>query len=218
MRFKCLALDHDDTAVNNSQELHYPAYMRIMPLMRPGSELLSFEDFMRVSYEPGFSEYLRNELGFSEEEIENEHRLWIDDVADKRARFFPGFTAALKEYKAQGGIICIVSHSEKEFILRDYRGQGVEPDAVYGYEPEAEKNKPHAYPLLMIMKSFKLEPEDILVVDDLRFGAEMAKRVGAKFAYAAWACRNAQSVSKDMQDMSDFCLASVEEFRKLVLL
>ena len=34
-RIKCLALDHDDTVVMSSPEIHYPSFVEAMRLLRP---------------------------------------------------------------------------------------------------------------------------------------------------------------------------------------
>ena len=35
MKFQCLILDHDDTAVDSTREIHYPAHLEVMQTLRP---------------------------------------------------------------------------------------------------------------------------------------------------------------------------------------
>jgi len=44
MRYKCLLLDHDDTVVNSTATIHYPAFLEALRLLRPGVTI-SLEDF-----------------------------------------------------------------------------------------------------------------------------------------------------------------------------
>ena len=47
--------------------------------------------------------------------------------------------------------------------------------------------KPHPYAIHEIENRFQLSPEDILVIDDLKPGYDMAKAAGVPFAAAGWA-------------------------------
>ena len=83
MRYKCLVLDHDDTAVKSTAELHYPAFRIIMDRIRPGSEQYDLAEFTRKCFYPGFSDFCRGELGFTDEEMDLEYRIWKDYIKDK---------------------------------------------------------------------------------------------------------------------------------------
>ena len=52
--------------------------------------------------------------------------------------------------------------------------------------PEAER-KPHPFPLEDIMRRFSLAPEELLVIDDLKPGYDMARAAGVDFAAVGWA-------------------------------
>jgi phosphoglycolate phosphatase/pyrophosphatase PpaX len=87
-----------------------------------------------------------------------------------------------------GGHVCVVSHSVAENIRRDYRENGLpEPELVFGWERPPEQRKPAVYPLQEIMRTFGMKPEELLVIDDLKPGYDMAKAAGVPFAAAGWA-------------------------------
>jgi phosphoglycolate phosphatase/pyrophosphatase PpaX len=191
LRYRCLILDHDDTAVNSSYTIHYPAHLEVMRQLRPQLEPVSFEGWMAKNFDPGVLEYLRDELGMDEEEIQLEYRIWRQYTTTRIPSFFPGFPQLLAEFKQNGGIITVVSHSEKELIERDYRkanhAASLMPDMVFGWDFDKTKRKPSPWPVSRILSSFDLEPQDALIVDDLKPGVVMAKASGVPAVAAGWA-------------------------------
>ena len=82
----------------------------------------------------------------------------------------------------------MVSHSFDYNIRRDYEENGLpEPDAVYGWERPEQQRKPHSFPLEDIMARFHLKPSELLMIDDLKPGYDMAQAVGVDFAAVGWA-------------------------------
>ena len=82
----------------------------------------------------------------------------------------------------------MISHSYSHNIIRDYAANGLpEPDMVFGWEIPHERRKPEPWALCEIMSTLKLEPKDILVIDDLKPGYDMAAAAGVDFAAAGWA-------------------------------
>ena len=93
----------------------------------------------------------------------------------------------MERQKAQGGLVCVVSHSFDFNIRRDYAANGLpEPDAVFGWEQPLEQRKPKPWPLEEIMRRFGLRPEELLMVDDLKPGYDMARACGVDFAAVGW--------------------------------
>jgi phosphoglycolate phosphatase-like HAD superfamily hydrolase len=103
--------------------------------------------------------------------------------------FHEGFVEALRGYQASGGRIAVVSHSDVAVIRRDYASGApdIRLDAVYGWQEEEELRKPSAYPLRDLMERLGLGPAELLVLDDLAPGVQMAKRAGVDAAAAGWA-------------------------------
>ena len=187
MRYRCLVLDHDDTVTDSTAHIHYPAYLDAMKQMRPG-EWMSLHDYFRMNFDPGFLPYMTDHLHFTEQEMDREYEIWQSWVRRIVPDVFPGMAEVIRRQKAEGGYVCVISHSMDFNIRRDYRENGLpEPDIVYGWEQPNERRKPNPWPLLEIRKQLQLQPEEMLMVDDLKPGYDMARAAGVPFAAACWA-------------------------------
>lgn len=187
LRFPCLVLDHDDTVVNSTATVHYPAFLDAMARMRGGSDL-SLDDYFRLNFDPGFVAYMRDEQHFTEADFDEEYAIWQSWVRRTVPEMYPGMKRLILRQLAEGGRIAVVSHSVDVNIRRDYRAAGVpEPELVYGWERPPEQRKPSPVPLLEIMAHTGLKPEELLMVDDLKPGLDMATAAGVPFAAALWA-------------------------------
>ena len=58
---------------------------------------------------------------------------------------------------------------------------------VFGWELPRAQRKPNPYALDRLMACMDLAPEEMLVVDDLKPGYDMAAKRGVPFAAAGWA-------------------------------
>ncbi len=99
----------------------------------------------------------------------------------------------------------MVSHSEVPLIERDYRHASVRfgippflPDRIFGWTQDPTKRKPSPYPGLQILKEFSLDPSEVLLLDDLKPGIEMAQALGIDTAAAGWA-HNIEEIRTYMQ-------------------
>jgi phosphoglycolate phosphatase/pyrophosphatase PpaX len=191
LRYRCLLLDHDDTALDSTATIHHPAHVAAMAQLRPGERAVDLDGFFLKNFDPGFQPFLREELKFSEEEMDVEYRIWRNHAEQGRADFYPGFLEALAVYRARGGRFVVVSHSEGDIIRRHYRKAGGElmPDEIFGWEAGEGRRKPDPWPVLETLRRFALAPEEVLVVDDLRPGILMAKAAGVPSVAAGWAHR-----------------------------
>jgi phosphoglycolate phosphatase/pyrophosphatase PpaX len=187
MRYKCLVLDHDDTVVRSTAEIHFPSFRRVLAELRPEVNW-TLEEYLRLNYDPGFLTLVRDVLHFTDEELAYEEAVWRADVAETVPAAFPEMGPLLRCFRAQGGRICVVSHSFRDNILRDYRENGLpEPDLVFGWELPRDKVKPAPYALETIMTTYGYSPRDLLMVDDLKPGYEMARTCHVDFLAAGWA-------------------------------
>jgi phosphoglycolate phosphatase/pyrophosphatase PpaX len=187
MRYRCLVLDHDDTAVDSTAWIHHPAHVQSMKRLRPDQLPLTLDQWFLKNYNPGILKYMVEELALSEEEMREEYEIWRKFTGEQIPHFYPGFLEALTAFKSGGGKIAVVSHSEKEFIERDYRANNFLPDLIYGWEEDDTKRKPHPWPLLDAMRQTGVSPSETLVVDDLKPGVTMARAAGVDMAAAGWA-------------------------------
>ena len=187
MKYKCLILDHDDTVMDSTTHVHHPAFLVALAEMRPGTTI-SLEDYFRMNFHPGFLQYCAETLHFTEAEYARELEIWKDYVRDHIPAVFPGMARIIRRQKAEGGLVCVISHSFDFNIRRDYAANGLpEPDAVYGWELPRELRKPDPWALNQVLARFDLKPQDCLVVDDLKPGYDMARSAGVPFAAACWA-------------------------------
>lgn len=186
-KYKCLMLDHDDTAVSSSREIHYPAFIKTVETLRPRMSVPSLEAFMQACFYPGLFDYYTKVLEFTPEELELETDMWQRYVRDHVPHFFDGLGEILEKFKEGGGIIAVSSQSHRDVIVRDYRTRlGFLPDYVYGFEIGKEKSKPSPFAVFDVCNLCGIAPDEVLVVDDLRTGLEMAKSAKAQFAAAGW--------------------------------
>lgn len=187
MKYKCLVLDHDDTAVKSTPEIHYPIYLRTIKMFKPDHELMSMEDFMRASFYPGLYDYYLNVLKLTKEQLDEESRIWHEQVKNVTPHFHEGFDRIVFDFKKAGGVIAVSTQSHREVVLRDYKERlNFIPDFVYGYEDGLDKIKPNPYPIFDIEKKTGIKPSEILMIDDLRTGLEMAKAGGCDFVASGW--------------------------------
>jgi len=187
MKYKCLVFDHDDTVVNSTATIHHPCFQAFLNDFYPG-ERMSLNEYFLVNFDPGFVPMCRGRYGMTDEDLLKETRYWQAWVQNHTPTVYPGIREIMDRQKAEGGLVCVVSHSFDYNIRRDYAANSlIEPDAVYGWErPEAER-KPHPFPLEDIMRRFALEPKDLLMIDDLKPGCDMALAAGTDFAAVGWA-------------------------------
>ena len=215
MRFRCLVMDHDDTTVNSTATIHFPSFLAYLKLVRPEASY-TLEDYFRKNFDPGIMALFTGELGFSEQELEGEFRFWQDWVRTRVPCAYPGIREILQRHKDAGGYIAVVSHSMRESIERDYRENDLpEPDIIFGWEQPPEQRKPNTWPLEQIMERFGLEPQELLVVDDLKPGYDMARAAGVPFAAAGWA-NNIPEIEQFMRKNCDFYCKTVADLDRLL--
>ena len=182
-----MVLDHDDTTVNSTATVHYPCFVEYMEKYFPNVSM-SLEDYFLYNFNPGVVEMFTKICGMTWNQMLDEEKYWKEYVKHHVPKAYPGIMEILLEKKKLGGKICVISHSFSDNIRRDYRENDLpEPDLIFGWEYPPEQRKPAVYPLEQIMKTFGMKPEELLVVDDLKPGYDMAKAAGVPFAAAGWA-------------------------------
>ena len=219
LRYKCLILDHDDTVVDSSASVHFPAYLETMQKMRPGAEPVDLDGWFLKNFHPGILAYLTEELEFTGEEMEVEYSVWRSYSARLKPGFYPGILDLLSEYSKLGGKIAVVSHSESDIIKRDYRDTGgdvVTPDVVFGWELEEGRRKPDPWPVHEVIRRLSLSLEEVLVVDDLKPAVLMARSAGVAVAGAGWG-HSIPVIVDYMKQNCDYYFETVDEFESLII-
>ncbi len=211
MKYKCLVFDHDDTVVNSTATIHHPCFQEYLNIYRPGMSC-TLEKYFLSNFHPGFIAMCREEYGLSDEELKEETQFWLNYVKDHIPVAYDGMREIMQRQKAEGGLVCVVSHSFEENIVRDYRANGLpEPDAVFGWGRPVEQRKPYPYPLEEIMRMYSLEPRELLMIDDLKPGYDMAKSCGVDFAAVGWA-NDVAGIELFMRENCSLYFKTVGEF------
>jgi len=211
-KYRCLVLDHDDTVVQSMKTLSYPFWCMELELFRPGVTQ-SLEDYILECHNRGFAGLCRDCFHFTDEELKKEHGMWMEYVMTHVPDPYPGIKKIIHRQRAEEGLICVVSHSHADNILRDYRTHfGMEPDAVYGWELPPHQRKPDPYPLEDIMRRYSLKLEEILVVDDMKLACQMADPLDIRVAYSGW---NGLGIGEIEEEMRSLCAYSFDSTEKL---
>ena len=212
MKYKCLVFDHDDTTVDSTRNVHYPSFVEFMKIYRP-SLSFSLEDYIRLNFDPGVIPLFRDICGLSEKEMMEEQDFWVEYTKNHVSKAFEGIREIMEEQKRQGGLIVVVSHSFAHNIQRDYQYNGLpDPDMIFGWEQPKEERKPSPCPLYKIMDTYHLQPEEILVIDDLKPGLDMARAAKVDFAGAGW-CYDIPENESFMKENADHYFKTVEELK-----
>lgn len=215
-KYVSLVLDHDDTAVMSTPEIHYPAFLETLAVLRPGM-YVSQSDFIKYNFDPGFYGMCRQIYNFTDEEMVREQKMWLDYVHLHIPDFYPGIPEIIRRQKAEGGIFCVVSHSFSDIIKRDYAAANLPmPDMIFGCELDEPFRKPNPYPIAKIAEAFDITPSDILVVDDLKPGYDMAIAAGADFAFAGWSSSRIPEIEAFMKSNGARILETPKELSDIL--
>lgn len=211
LRFKCLVLDHDDTVVQSEKTIGFPCFVQTMAKIRPEIKL-HVEEYVRDCQSMGFYDLCRVKYGFSEAELQQEYADWKAYIRTHIPDPFPGIESVIQKQKANGGILCVVSHSTSEIITRDYLSHfGILPDDIYACEYPEHQQKPNPYPLHAIMQKYSLKPDEMLVLDDSKIGYDMAAAAGVPSAFAAWGKEGYDDIIKQLRGLCDYTFTTPRE-------
>lgn len=216
LKYPCLVLDHDDTVVRSEETVNYPSFCKALEELRPGTPL-SLREFSLWTCREGFFEMCVNHFEFQETDFKRQFEIWLNEVMRHMPPAFPGMDRILKKHRERGGLICVVSHSSTENIIRDYLAHfGFAPDRIYDGELGEEKRKPSPWPLDDIMEHYGLSSRELLVVDDMMPGCQMAQKRNVDFAWAGWYRQTAPEITDMMERHCDYSFRTTEEFEKFL--
>ena len=216
LKYPCLVLDHDDTVVQSERTVNYPCFLLALEKFRPG-ETMSYPEFVDWCFRYEFANFLRVRYGFTEEELREEYLMWLEYAKTHVPPACDGIGEVILEQKRRGGLVCVASLSGRANILRDYRTHfGIEPDLIFCSDDPREQRKPGTYPLEKIMEMYGMKPEQLLMVDDLKTGYEMASAVGVPMAFAAWGRKDSPKILEKMGEISEYTFHSPEELGKFL--
>lgn len=186
MRYKCLIMDHDDTVVDSTASIHYPAFKDTLKKIRPDVDI-SLDEFFKYNFSPGFIPFCKDILGFNEEEMAFQYINWQKNVNSKIPNVFDGMKDFLWKFYNSGGTICVSSHSDGKNILKHYKYHKLPPiERIYGWELGDDKLKPNIYTVDSIRDELGFRSSEIAMVDDLKPGRVMANNAGIDFIAVGW--------------------------------
>lgn len=215
LNYRCLVLDHDDTVVRSEETVNYPSFLEALKVLRPGMTITR-EEFTRWCFSPGFSALCSDYIGLTPEEIDVQYDMWRSYVATHIPPPYDGLRSILTRWKQEGGLLCVSSHSARENILRDYRLHfDLEPDQIFDWDLGEDRRKPSPYALQEIMRLYDLRPDELLMVDDLKPGYDMAHACGVPFACAGWS-HDDPEIRAFLRRFSDFYLETVQALEPLL--
>ena len=216
LKYKCLVLDHDDTVVQSEKTLGFPYFKEFLGSIRPGIEL-TLDEYVKGCHEMPFVDMCRNKWQFTDEELQAEWAGWKEYILTHIPAAYEGIDRIVHRQKENGGLVCVVSLSGAQSITRDYQAHfGTEPDAIYGWDLPKHQQKPNPYPLQDIMTRFELNPEDILVVDDMKLAWRMANPLGVKIAFAAWSKDDFPELAEEMSQLCDFTFGATADLERFL--
>lgn len=215
MKYKCLILDHDDTIVDSTRTVNFPAFMDTLKTLRPDVKM-TCDDYFKYNYDPGFTALCFDVLKFTQEEMTFQEKNWQSYISHHAPLCFEGIHDLLWRYVNEGGKICVISHSMKHTIIRDYKNNDLpEPSIIYGWELPPEKRKPSIWPVESILKELNLNKDEVLLVDDLLPGIKMAKDAEIKSACAGWA-HDIKEIKEDIKKKCPYYLDTPKDLEKMI--
>lgn len=216
LKYPCLVLDHDDTVVQSEETVNFPYFCEFLDKFRPGTRI-TLAEYIHCCCHQSFAEMCRDRFHLTDDEMVQEFNGWKAYIQTHTPPPYPGIAAVIKRQKAQGGLVCVVSHSSAETIARDYQTHfDLLPDEIFGWEYPAHQRKPSPYPLEQIMQKYDLSPQQLLVVDDLKPAYDMASKVGVPIAFAQWSKTKHPELCAAMTSVCDYTFSSPKELEQFL--
>ena len=216
LKYPCLVLDHDDTVVQTERTIGYPYFRDYIERIRPGCTL-SFPEYVQDCNNMVFADMCRDKWNLAEEELTEEYLGWKAYSRVHIPEVCPGIDRILKRQKELGGMVFVASLSTREIIERDFLHHfGFLPDVIYDYDLPVDQRKPNPYALTDIMEKYGFRPEQMLMVDDMKLGFQMAKAVGVATAFAGWSNADFPELTEEMRSICDFSFDYPAELEKFL--
>ena len=152
LQYRCLVLDHDDTTVDSTHSVNYPQFRDALTHFRPEITMTE-EAYFLYCFDPGFYEMCHTILHYTDSEMAEQLQMWKDYHKNHRPAFFAGMPEVIRQQKAEGGIVCVVSHSTRDVI-----------EAAYDHAVNAAAQKKRPQNTLFLRNEEPFELPEILFV------------------------------------------------------
>lgn len=216
LKYPCLVLDHDDTVVQSEATVNYPFFVEFLKEYRPAASI-TLHEYISGCFNPGYVDMCKQRFNFSDEELLIEYKGWKTYIRSHIPAPYAGIERIIRRQKEEGGIICVVSQSAQENIIRDYRTHfNIEPDEVFGWDLEPEHRKPNPWALQQIQAKYDLRADQMLVVDDMKAAVQMARDGGCPIAFAGWGRTDFPEITHEMSNLCDFAFDSTESLERFL--
>lgn len=216
LKYPCLVLDHDDTVVQSEATVNYPFFVEFLKEYRPAASI-TLHEYISGCFNPGYVDMCKQRFNFSDEELLIEYKGWKTYIRSHIPAPYAGIERIIRRQKEEGGIICVVSQSAQENIIRDYRTHfSIEPDEVFGWDLEPEHRKPNPWALQQIQAKYDLRADQMLVVDDMKAAVQMARDGGCPIAFAGWGRTDFPEITHEMSNLCDFAFDSTESLERFL--
>ena len=100
LKYRCLVLDHDDTAVMSTPAVHYPSFVETLAHLRPGVTM-TLDEYKRLNFSPGFERMCYDIFHFTPAEMEWQLHHWQEYVALRIPPFHSGIDRVVRRQKAE---------------------------------------------------------------------------------------------------------------------
>lgn len=123
-------------------------------------------------------------------EMVAEYREWNHLMHDELAREFDGVSETLKQLKAAGMKMAIVSTKRNDTIVRGLKLLNVEEvfDALVGLD-DVTHAKPHPEPILVALSKLEATKDEALMIGDNSHDIDGGKNAGVRTAGVAWSIK-----------------------------
>ena len=216
LRYKCMVLAHADTVVQTEKAIGYPYFKEYIERVRPGHSL-TYPEYVADCNNMIFADMCRRKWQFTDEELLEEYMGWKAYSLQHMPPIFPGIDRIIHRQKEEGGLVCVASMSGTENILRDYNAHfGMVPDAIFSWDLPEHQRKPSPYALHQIMQTYNLTRDELLMIDDMRPGVDMARAAGVKVAFAAWGRLDHPEIMAPMEQICEYTFRNTQELEKFL--
>ena len=211
LKYPCLVLDHDDTVVQTEKTIGYPYFRDYLEKIRPGTNL-SYPEYVACCNNMVFADMCKQNWQFTDAELLEEYTGWKAYSLKNIPPLCPGMDKVIRLQKELGGMVFVASLSTREIIQRDFLHHlGFLPDGIYDNDLPRDRRKPSPYALKDIMDKHGFTPKDMLVVDDMKLGWQMAQQVGADTAFAGWSKTAFPQLTAEMENICNYSFDSAEK-------